>query len=833
MSSEEHVAELSSISLQGPRKKYRVDSRLLVKCFYILFTRATFFIGLSVITRHLWSTLVHINSETKVLLSNPNRKLYQNQTLDQVTDRSLVVQPLIGEDQYFDIGVTIWARASVEEEREWLKNMGKNVSEIGGRRDSALMDGPVQLNSFGAKSIWSELLYTNSSELQPFTTTTVDALFKIIHSDVAFRQVRLSDASSTTINFSISAEYHRDWKESWGMGRDGLKAAFTILPTSPSPLDNLKTYSSWIHKSAITPKRARPFPLGSEGKDRDSLRDEAMDLLSFVMPLVQLFQTPHPCWNDSDSFPSIFKYSSFTQVPYVISRTHIQIVKELKVMNFDSFNKSHHILKSAECGKSLKLSEIEEHHKRPNLWHSSADSLKWVTSCHRDYHSTGNLETLFELGIPLDDGSNRTEWAYAPYLEASEYGLGPKDFSPVPMIPICNSSLDKPFPPNPFLDPLDFNISDSNLDIIWLITYSGISLSKRTMFDSMNSLIVPQNSDSTPDSESNYKQIMVQDEIDQRNSIFGLHRESSTHPRRRLLLNVLSKSLLVISGAFDALYWYTRSTSAFISVPGTLLLVVASLVNCEFIIQGRSAWSALQYLLPPSNEMSIFDTIRSGGARSRRLQSLIHIIRFLMVAFIPLQAIWMSMVALRIELAWPSGSEDTLLRRIIPTIRRLRPNRQERSSERLEKFTMRWRSRLAMIASLFIAYHFMLPRIPNIAAQLHPDPDSSVLEAKMLYRDLIMKQSIVDPLFVSGKVCQLVLNSSSGFFAGSYRISAMIKVIALTLDTLHFVSWVVGQPESRGGMDAAFVIYMALMIIEGWQAASLPRAANDVDDDED
>lgn len=138
-----------------------------------------------------------------------------------------------------------------------------------------------------------------------------------------------------------------------------------------------------------------------------------------------------------------------------------------------------------------------------------------------------------------------------------------------------------------------------------------------------------------------------------------------------------------------------------------------------------------------------------------------------------------------------------------------------------------------MIASLFVAYHFMLARIPKIAAQLHPDPDPSVLEAKMLYKDLILKQNIVDPLFVSGKVFQLILNNSSGFFAGSYRIAAVLKFVVLALDTLHFISWIVGLPESRGGMDAAYVIYMALMIIEGWQAVTLPKAANDVDDEQE
>ncbi|KIK54463.1 hypothetical protein GYMLUDRAFT_177085 [Collybiopsis luxurians FD-317 M1] len=87
-----------------------------------------------------------------------------------------------------------------------------------------------------------------------------------------------------------------------------------------------------------------------------------------------------------------------------------------------------------------------------------------------------------------------------------------------------------------------------------------------------------------------------------------------------------------------------------------------------------------------------------------------------------------------------------------------------------------------------------------------------------------MKESIVDPLFVSGSLFQIILNNSSGFFAGSYRIAAIFKMVAAMFDILQYVPFIVGLPETRGGVDASFVIYVGVIAIQGWQAVTLPRA---------
>ncbi|KAE9382292.1 hypothetical protein BT96DRAFT_1010942 [Gymnopus androsaceus JB14] len=133
----------------------------------------------------------------------------------------------------------------------------------------------------------------------------------MIHSDIAFKQLRLSDIASSTVNYSLPAKYfrRRNFEE--------LRAAFTLLPTSLSSLDNVKAFSSWIHEDSMTTKRAWPFPLGSPFKGNKALLDESTELLSFVMPMIRRLEAPNPCFNSSID---LGRASPFTQNPYIVSR---------------------------------------------------------------------------------------------------------------------------------------------------------------------------------------------------------------------------------------------------------------------------------------------------------------------------------------------------------------------------------------------------------------------------------------------------------------------------------------------------------------------------------
>jgi hypothetical protein len=97
-----------------------------------------------------------------------------------------------------------------------------------------------------------------------------------LYSDIAFRGLRLSDKDiSTAINFrlptarlyvkpshgSISLLVNLSPSCSLGLNltSSDLRASFVLIPSSPSPIDHLKSYSSWLPDHIkLLPRRAWP-----------------------------------------------------------------------------------------------------------------------------------------------------------------------------------------------------------------------------------------------------------------------------------------------------------------------------------------------------------------------------------------------------------------------------------------------------------------------------------------------------------------------------------------------------------------------------------------------
>jgi hypothetical protein len=112
--------------------------------------------------------LFFVGFVTKVVdgLSDPHRALFQNASLEKVSNRASVVQPLINHNDTFDIAATVWLRS--------LRSREHNVI-VKGEAD--------------ASEIQTELLETP------------------LYSDIVFRGVRLTDKSRfATINFTLPTE---------------------------------------------------------------------------------------------------------------------------------------------------------------------------------------------------------------------------------------------------------------------------------------------------------------------------------------------------------------------------------------------------------------------------------------------------------------------------------------------------------------------------------------------------------------------------------------------------------------------------------------------------
>ena len=163
-----------SLPLQpDTRRKNRISvKKFVLSCFL-------FFAGIAAVG------LIAIADQASQLVSFSHRYLYQNQTLDAVTNRSLVVQPLIDNDQTFDLVVTIW---------RWLSPKEMSDQRASNRKAAASAT-PANTTS---------LANTTSAAVAPMLEPVLMEHEKAVFSNTVFKGLRLRDAHVfQDVNFSI------------------------------------------------------------------------------------------------------------------------------------------------------------------------------------------------------------------------------------------------------------------------------------------------------------------------------------------------------------------------------------------------------------------------------------------------------------------------------------------------------------------------------------------------------------------------------------------------------------------------------------------------------
>ncbi|KAJ7580159.1 hypothetical protein C8J56DRAFT_276505 [Mycena floridula] len=228
--------------------------------------------------------------------------LYQNQTLDQVQNRSLVIQPLIGSDQTFDIAVSVWQR-----------RIGEELDQI----------------PWGAP--WKGYRH------------------KALYSDVVFRGLRLADKHvRAEVKYQIPTALFREGT----LYKQDLRATFVLIPSSPSLLDYfesssiLETSQNWAH-----PYWSNPFPLGSAPKNRTEA-ELVLESFAISLPLARPFEIPSQC-PKSDEEDNIIDSNTelLKKHPFVITRTQLRVADETHLFNKKAFERAQKAL-VARCGES-------------------------------------------------------------------------------------------------------------------------------------------------------------------------------------------------------------------------------------------------------------------------------------------------------------------------------------------------------------------------------------------------------------------------------------------------------------------------------------------------
>ncbi|KAF5364954.1 hypothetical protein D9758_008110 [Tetrapyrgos nigripes] len=601
----------------------------------------------------------------------PQEFLYQNQTLSEVSNRSLVVQPLISKDQTFDIAVSVWIRATAAEEMEWRAGQGE---------------------------LYTPLVFEDDRKL----------LFRPLYSDIVFRGLRLSDKNKyASVNFTFPTEKFRE-----GMSTPSLMGTFVLIPTSPSLMDFVVNYSSYIPDevwSKLPSSRTWPFPMGSEYTGERTVANLALESFALQTPLIQYHEVPSRCPQDF-TFPG-FQVDAHPH-PHVLTWSQLRVVEETHLMNLEAYNAAHEELKKTSCGVGLVSKPLRQF-------------------CKQHYLATGNLETRLELEIKDAEGAH-TEWAYAPYMTVDHSATGPMDHIPVPVDQErCEDAVR-----SPNVTSLNFNESDS-MDITWHITFSGRTPVKH-LVTSVDFVY------SANHSQNRYEKLDAQDEAELRSELFF-----SVH--------------------FMAFEEFTSP----VHIPD-------------------DGFSCMSYI------------------RAER-QLLLRMFVFLGLPKL-VWTYWMLRTVLRIE---------PVRKGWVSVFKRRRSSHAERTSERLDA-TISWRVRCWVFCALFLFFYVTGADQLELISASNSDPTSrphSQSSTALFFSSFNWSTSITGQLF------QIVLNSKSGYFSGTYKAVSFSIWLNTILSFLHHVPAVVGRYEMRPALSLPTVLDWCVQSMMVYQALRFPAAA--------
>ncbi|KAF5361491.1 hypothetical protein D9758_006202 [Tetrapyrgos nigripes] len=729
--------------------------------------------------------------------ANPHQHLYQNQTLSQVSNRSSVVQPLIGKEQTFDIAVSLWIRGTKEEEEAWRASQDDFEDVELDTSEPLRFFQTIAKPNLGSQN---KINLQIGHDEEDFLRGDKRLLYHPLYSDILFHGLRPSDKHITaSINFSLPTEKFREAQ----LHETDLLSTFVLIPTSPSLMDSMVNFSSWKPDQVLSKYplyRTWPFPMGSGYEREKTMADLALESFGLQAPLIQFHDIPSRCPStpsneskdgdmetepkteaeeanmlvdvngnfDISSFAKKMKSSRTEKHPHITTWSQLRLVDETRIMNLEAYNKAHESLKKTSCGQDLKANR-------------AIKPLR--TLCNRNYLRTGNIETRLELEIEDENESTHTEWAYAPFLMRDQHTSGPMDLIPVPVH--RENCTGKTVFDNNANSTSTFNLTDAEfMNVTWHISFTGRSPAKAHFGALLDS---PPLTRAVNHSQSDYQKVVDQDTVEFWNSIRGV-RKPDAHPRRRILLATIEMSASVIWMIMTFIYWYTRDNTVYISIPGTLFLVASELFAALADLIGKD-------------------------------QITVYVVTILLL--VP-SVYWKLRTVLRIELVWKGW---------IPTFRRMRPSHRERASERLDATTS-WTVRLMFFGSTFLLLLIFRGDSLQLLQPLHPPSPEEDSTERLEWLTSFLRNQLQWALFLTGVLSQIILNHKSQHFAGDSKAAAISMFVNRTCALMKYVPALVGRYAAREGLWLHLILNELVCLVVTYQAVTLP-AVEPIGPDED
>ncbi|KAJ7289848.1 hypothetical protein C8J57DRAFT_434998 [Mycena rebaudengoi] len=429
---------------------------------------------------------------------------------------------------------------------------------------------------------------------------------------------------------------------------------------------------------------------------------------------------------------------------------------------------------------------MHENLRRSSCGQLRRDGYLLSEDCHKSFRSNGNWETMVRLAVPDPESENgfREELAYAPYMDVLRHAAGPMDLVPVP---VDREFCDIVYTPG------NRTISD-HMNVTWRLSLASISPRMFTFTESFE--VVPlQRSHYT---ESDLSRAAKQDIAELQGGLYGHRYHEESHPRRRLVRFTLSLVTLCTLFFLNCVYWATRKSSAFISVPGTLCIAAGQLIELVPILQN-------------------FLGDKTGPDRDLMIINLV-----LTLVFRQLPQPWLMVRAISpVKLCRDKGM-------VVPRLRWVRRTHQERTSARLDARTD-WRWKCGIAAGLLPAIYILDPYWRFLVTPVIPQYDAKDFPHAMSKNML----TLGDALKLGGGIMQLILNYRAKVFSGRYKISVAVSVIDAVLGYVSSMPSIVGWSEMMDGVSYAKVLWDIFLGAFCWQAWIYSSRIPEDEDEED
>ncbi|KAJ7619338.1 hypothetical protein FB45DRAFT_1033201 [Roridomyces roridus] len=592
---------------------------------------------------------------------------------------------------------------------------------------------------------------------------------------IVFRGLRLADKhKSANITYKLPLPVFKR-----AMLREAdLRGSFVLIPTSPSLLDKVTEFSTWRPESVrVPPVRPWPFPLGAENDTQISLADRAIDSFGISIPLLEFHEIGSRC---GDPAASSVEAATVT-------------VKEMNEDD-DEDDEEEQIpvpakapVASAPAGISNTV-RYPEHAFKRHPFVVARTQIRVVDETHlfnRKIIQQGTRQAALYFRSSSICGQDRPGgWAALDLCKRGYQKNGHWETRLKISIPEQNRT-EWAFAPYMAHHTAAAGPKDYPLPVTRENCYQhqhrrhGHSPLKYFAGGGIMRLGAKR----VRYNETEYKKSLAHDVAELWNGLAGHRFHPDSHPRRRFVITTLSSVSYGIGSVLTLSYWYTRTGTVGISILGTVLLALSDILTALV------------------GSLNGLDKQKPGHSPPER---------FIFVGVMGLM--------LFIVLLWPMCMLKTALRLSFDWV--------------VTAGFPPWVLKLGICITLIVLDYTLSPFDYHILSPLHPPRGDSDWDWDHSRPWIRMYLATWYPLKITGIFSQILLNHRSKTFAGSYKLTLVLRCVSEVLQGFKFLEIVVGRYDARPGLNVLSVLNWVMFGMLAWQAFVFPKVVLKADEED-